>query len=121
MTPNQTKQKCLANIFQTLTLVVCLLVVGCCLWLSLLSSLLLHLHVRPGRVSGKNAMGIMKSSGQGLRTASLRQVWALADNDKDGHLTSEEFAVAMYLIEQANEGIPLPQTLPKDLIPPSQR
>lgn len=74
-----------------------------------------------GRVSGRNAMGIMKSAGQGLRTSELRQVWALADNDKDGHLSSEEFAVAMYLIEQASDGVPLPKTLPKDLIPPSQR
>mmetsp|Transcript_32686 Transcript_32686/g.47978 ORF Transcript_32686/g.47978 Transcript_32686/m.47978 type:complete len:579 (+) Transcript_32686:100-1836(+) len=74
-----------------------------------------------GRVSGKNAMGIMKSSGQGLRTSDLRQVWNLADHDKDGHLSSEEFAVAMYLIEQAVDGIPLPKTLPADLVPPSQR
>lgn len=74
-----------------------------------------------GRVSGKNAMGIMKSRGQGLRTAQLRKIWALSDNDKDGHLTAEEFAVAMYLIEQSNQGIPLPQTLPADLVPPSQR
>jgi GTPase SAR1 family protein len=74
-----------------------------------------------GRVTGKNAMGIMKSRGQGLRKQQLRQVWALADNDKDGKLTSEEFAVALYLLEQAVQGVPLPQTLPADLVPPSQR
>ena len=67
-------------------------------------------------------MGTMKSAAQGLKTAHLRQIWNLADNDKDGKLTSEEFAVAMYLIQQCNRSQqPPPAELPADLIPPSQR
>ena len=52
----------------------------------------------------------------------LRAIWNLADNDKDGKLTAEEFAVAMYIINQCNttRNTP-PATLPADLIPPSQR
>jgi hypothetical protein len=52
----------------------------------------------------------------------LRAIWNLADNDKDGKLTAEEFAVAMYIINQCNTTKnPPPATLPADLIPPSQR
>ena len=45
----------------------------------------------------------------------------LADVDNDGKLTSEEFCLAMYLVELAAAHQPLPQKLPPDLLPPSYR
>lgn len=53
----------------------------------------------------------------------LAQIWDLADINKAGQLNRDEFAIAMYLIVQqrSNPGIPLPETLPPNLIPPSMR
>ena len=45
----------------------------------------------------------------------------LADVDKDGNLSPDEFCVAMYLIDLAKSGHPLPVVLPPDLVPPSYR
>ena len=45
----------------------------------------------------------------------------LADVDNDGRLTSEEFCLAMHLIDVARTGQPLPGKLPAELIPPSYR
>ena len=41
----------------------------------------------------------------------------LADYDKDGRLSSDEFAVAMFLVEKAVKGIPPPTVLPPELQP----
>ncbi|CAN0346627.1 unnamed protein product [Discosporangium mesarthrocarpum] len=41
--------------------------------------------------------------------------------DEDDELDEDEFAVAMYLCTRLKEGIPLPDTLPESLIPPSRR
>ena len=51
----------------------------------------------------------------------LGQIWELSDIDKDGCLDQDEFAVAMWLIDQAKTGNAPPQTLPENLIPPSKR
>jgi EH domain-containing protein 1 len=56
-----------------------------------------------------------------LDQAKLRVIWDLADIDKDGALDANEFAVASYLIEQAQAGKDLPSTLPDDVIPPNKR
>lgn len=74
----------------------------------------------------------------GLSRETLRQIWCclvvgaipvsmcsvtiyrnLADVDKDGRLTSEEFSIAMYLVERAKQGTILPTTLPLELLPSS--
>lgn len=73
------------------------------------------------KISGGEAKkAFLKSK---LPTTSLRQIWDLADIDKDGALDAEEFAVAMFLIEQLNNGeiTELPAILPEDVIPPSKR
>ena len=53
----------------------------------------------------------------------LAQIWDLADINKAGQLNRDEFAIAMYLIVQqrSNPGVPLPETLPPNLIPPAMR
>lgn len=53
----------------------------------------------------------------------LAQIWDLADISKSGQLNRDEFAIAMYLIVQqrSNPGVPLPDTLPLNLVPPSMR
>ena len=45
----------------------------------------------------------------------------LADIDVDGNLSPDEFCVAMFLIELAKSGQPVPSVLPPSLIPPSSR
>jgi len=39
----------------------------------------------------------------------------------DGNLAADEFCVAMYLIDMAKMGQPLPTTLPPGLVPSSMR
>ena len=45
----------------------------------------------------------------------------LVDLNRDDHLTIDEFAIAMHLIQRKSAGEELPKTLPPSLIPPSLR
>lgn len=40
--------------------------------------------------------------------------------DKDGMLDIEEFTLAMHLVDRTKAGDPLPETLPRHLVPPSK-
>ena len=51
----------------------------------------------------------------------LAHIWNLADIQNRGKLNSDEFAVAMHLIYKKLNGYDLPQKLPENLIPPSQK
>ena len=51
----------------------------------------------------------------GLPQLSLAKIWELADSDKDGRLSSNEFVAAMALCEAASRGTPIPETLPAEL------
>lgn len=57
----------------------------------------------------------------GLDKKSLGSIWLLCDSTRRSKLNREEFVLGMYLIEQTLRGVPIPQTLPPDLIPPSTR
>ncbi|XP_075048938.1 EH domain-containing protein 4 [Mixophyes fleayi] len=72
-----------------------------------------------GKISGVNAKKEMVSSK--LPNSVLGKIWKLADNDKDGMLDEEEFALAKHLIKIKLEGYELPNELPLHLLPPSQR
>jgi intersectin len=74
---------------------------------------------RSGFLNGNQARSILMQSA--LPNPLLAQIWALADIDKDGRLTSEEFVLAMHLTEMARQREPIPTVLPSELIPPSFR
>ena len=51
----------------------------------------------------------------------LAHIWDLSDIQKQGKLTRDTFAVAMYLIRSKISGKDVPETLPMSLVPPSMR
>jgi len=51
----------------------------------------------------------------------LSKVWKLSDIDGDGFLDSDEFALALHLINIKLDGNELPSALPDHLVPPSKR
>ncbi|KAI8354042.1 hypothetical protein BD560DRAFT_484518 [Blakeslea trispora] len=74
---------------------------------------------KAGLIQGKEAVEFFKNSR--LPETDLAHIWDLADTKQRGALSRDEFAVAMHLIHQKLAGKPLPQTLPKTLVPPSQQ
>lgn len=47
-------------------------------------------------------------------------IWDLSDMDNDGMLDLEEFTVAMHLCDRTKAGEPLPDGLPRNMVPPSK-
>uniref|UniRef100_A0A8C4QS43 Epidermal growth factor receptor pathway substrate 15 like 1 n=1 Tax=Eptatretus burgeri TaxID=7764 RepID=A0A8C4QS43_EPTBU len=73
-----------------------------------------------GFVSGMESRNIFLLSG--LPQQILAHVWSLADTRQQGMLNSEQFALAMYLIQQkVTLGIDPPVSLTPEMIPPSER
>ncbi|KAI1767023.1 hypothetical protein GGR53DRAFT_527719 [Hypoxylon sp. FL1150] len=74
-----------------------------------------------GFITGEEAVPFLSQSG--LPEDALAQIWDLADINSEGRLNRDMFAVAMYLIRQqrSRRDIPLPASLPPNLIPPSLR
>ncbi|VDK85547.1 unnamed protein product [Dibothriocephalus latus] len=72
-------------------------------------------RTKRGYLTGVEARGIFMSSH--LPQSTLAYIWNLADIDKDGNLTCDEFCIAAYLIDQALAGRTLPPTLPPSLMP----
>ncbi|KAF3095507.1 hypothetical protein TWF569_011597 [Orbilia oligospora] len=76
-----------------------------------------------GFITGEEAVPFF--SGSKLPEDALAQIWDLADIEKNGSLTRDEFAIAMYLIRQertrGTNGKGLPDALPLNLIPPHLR
>ncbi|KAH8900865.1 hypothetical protein GQ53DRAFT_740707 [Thozetella sp. PMI_491] len=76
-----------------------------------------------GFITGEEAVTFFSSSK--LPEETLAQIWDLADMRSEGRLNRDEFAVAMYLIRQQrmkpDGSIPVPSSLPANLIPPSLR
>ncbi|KAG8454935.1 hypothetical protein GDO86_001234, partial [Hymenochirus boettgeri] len=73
-----------------------------------------------GFVSGLEVKDIFMQSG--LSQNILAHIWALADTRQMGKLNKDQFALAMYLIQQkVSKGIDPPQVLSPDMIPPTER
>lgn len=72
-----------------------------------------------GKVTGAAAKQEMLKSK--LPNNVLGKIWKLSDVDKDGMLDSDEFALAMHLMNIKLDGNDLPVELPSHLIPPSKR
>ena len=78
-----------------------------------------RLHPVNGKITGAAAKSEMVKSK--LPNSTLGKVWKLSDIDKDGMMDSDEFALAMHLINIKLEGNEIPSELPDHLIPPSKR
>ncbi|XP_072338941.1 epidermal growth factor receptor substrate 15-like 1 isoform X5 [Scyliorhinus torazame] len=73
-----------------------------------------------GYVSGLEVKDIFMQSV--LHQNLLAHIWALADTKQMGKLNREQFALAMYLIQQkVSKGTDPPQMLTPEMIPPSER
>nr|KAF6479842.1 epidermal growth factor receptor pathway substrate 15 like 1 [Molossus molossus] len=73
-----------------------------------------------GFVSGQEVKEIFIHSG--LNQNLLAHIWALADTRQTGKLSKDQFALAMYFIQQkVSKGIDPPQVLSPDMVPPSER
>ncbi|XP_006877171.1 PREDICTED: epidermal growth factor receptor substrate 15-like 1 [Chrysochloris asiatica] len=73
-----------------------------------------------GYVSGQEVKDIFMHSG--LTQSLLAHIWALADTRQMGKLSKDQFALAMYFIQQkVSKGLDPPQVLSPDMIPPSER
>mmetsp|Transcript_8795 Transcript_8795/g.13594 ORF Transcript_8795/g.13594 Transcript_8795/m.13594 type:complete len:685 (-) Transcript_8795:118-2172(-) len=75
--------------------------------------------MRNGKANGLQMKSFMEKSG--LSKEVLKQIWKLSDLDKDGKMGNEEFALCMLLMEKAKNGEAIPDSLPKNYIPPSFR
>lgn len=74
---------------------------------------------KDGLVSGLEIKGVFMQSG--IPQMCLAQIWALCDTNQSGKLTSEQFALAMWLVERKKNGIEPPNVLAPNMIPPSLR
>ncbi|XP_073674667.1 epidermal growth factor receptor substrate 15 isoform X2 [Garra rufa] len=73
-----------------------------------------------GLVSGAEVRDIFLKTG--LPSATLARIWELCDIGDVGKLTRDQFALALYLINQKlSKGVEPPQTLSPEMIPPSDR
>ncbi|ESO86648.1 hypothetical protein LOTGIDRAFT_235271 [Lottia gigantea] len=57
----------------------------------------------------------------GLNNTVLAHIWSLCDMGGVGKLNSEQFALAMFLVQQKLKGIEPPSQLTPEMIPPSAR
>ncbi|CAF3072045.1 unnamed protein product, partial [Rotaria sp. Silwood2] len=65
-----------------------------------------------GFMSGLQARNLLQKTG--LSQTVLQQIWNLADHDKDGRLTPDEFVIAMHCCDVVRAGQILPSRLPDD-------
>ena len=70
-------------------------------------------------MTGGKAKALMMESK--LPNSVLSKVWSLADTDRDGLLSLQEFCLAMYLIDIKLAGHDLPTLLPEHLKPPAEQ
>ncbi|XP_069190787.1 epidermal growth factor receptor substrate 15-like 1 isoform X2 [Procambarus clarkii] len=74
---------------------------------------------KDGYVSGQEIKGVFLQSG--LPQMVLAHIWNLCDMKQTGKLTSEQFALAMWFIQQKLAGSDPPAALTPEMIPPTMR
>jgi epidermal growth factor receptor substrate 15 len=74
---------------------------------------------KDGLVSGMEIKDIFLKTG--LPQNLLAHIWALCDTHQVGKLNSEQFALALWLIDRKKKGIDPPQVLAPEMVPPSMR
>ncbi|XP_014243559.1 epidermal growth factor receptor substrate 15-like 1 [Cimex lectularius] len=74
---------------------------------------------KDGFVSGNEIKDVFLKSG--IPQSVLADIWGLCDMKQSGKLNSEQFALAMWLINKKLKGIDPPSSLSPDMIPPSMR
>lgn len=74
---------------------------------------------KDGLVSGLEVRDIFIKSG--IPQMCLAQIWAMCDTHQSGKLTSEQFALAMWMVERKKAGIDPPDVLAPNMVPPSFR
>ncbi|GFY54699.1 epidermal growth factor receptor substrate 15-like 1 [Trichonephila inaurata madagascariensis] len=74
---------------------------------------------KDGFVTGLDVKDTFLKSG--LPQTVLAHIWNLCDIKQNGKLNSEQFALAMYLVQQKIQGIEVPATLYSEMIPPTLR
>ncbi|XP_043089391.1 epidermal growth factor receptor substrate 15-like 1 isoform X2 [Puntigrus tetrazona] len=72
-----------------------------------------------GMVGGGEVKDIFMNSR--LPQSVLAHIWSLADTQRAGKLTKEQFCLAMHLIQERVKGVDPPQSLTPEMIPPSER
>ncbi|XP_076079653.1 intersectin-1-like isoform X1 [Mytilus galloprovincialis] len=72
-----------------------------------------------GHLTGVEARALLVQTG--LPQPILAQIWNLADYDKDGKLSCEEFCIALHLADLVKAGVSLPPKLPPELYPAQVR
>lgn len=77
------------------------------------------LNPQGGNLSANVARDVLTNTG--IEIAALRKIWELSDFEKSGKLDCEEFALALYLSEQVKKGMPVPESLTLQYIPPTKR
>ncbi|CAG2198569.1 ITSN [Mytilus edulis] len=70
-------------------------------------------------ITGVEARALLVQTG--LPQPILAQIWNLADYDKDGKLSCEEFCIALHLADLVKAGVSLPPKLPPELYPAQVR
>ncbi|CAH1257083.1 EPS15L1 [Branchiostoma lanceolatum] len=74
---------------------------------------------KDGFVSGGEVKDVFMQSG--VPQNVLAHIWTLCDEKQAGLLNAEQFALAMWLLQQQVKGIDPPQQLSPEMIPPSSR
>ncbi|XP_038108715.1 epidermal growth factor receptor substrate 15-like 1 isoform X2 [Culex quinquefasciatus] len=74
---------------------------------------------RDGLVSGFEIKEVFLQSG--VPQNLLAQIWGLCDTNQCGKLRLEEFCLAMWFVDRAKKGIPPPEVLAPNMVPPGMR
>merc|ERR1719285_938745 len=74
---------------------------------------------KDGFISGVEIKNVFLQTG--LPQNILAHIWNLCDMRQEGELNPEQFALAMYLVQQKQAGKDPPAALTPDMVPPSMR